>query len=108
MAEVAVTQEDNGRVVSVKVGDTVSVRLPENPTTGYSWAIDSIDAKRLEADAPTYQGEGAGLGTGGTRTWRLVGRAPGRTRLGLKRWRHWEGDASVVERFAVTLDIKPA
>jgi inhibitor of cysteine peptidase len=106
MAEVAVTQEDNGRVVSVKVGDTVSVRLPENPTTGYSWAIASIDAKRLEADAPTYQGGGVGLGTGGTRTWRLVARAPGRTRLGLKRWRHWEGDASVVERFAVTLDIK--
>jgi len=107
MAEVAVTKEDNGRVVSVKVGDTVSVRLPENPTTGYSWAIDSIDAKRLEADAPTYQGEGAGLGTGGSKTWRFLARAPGRTRFGLKHWRHWEGDASVVERFAVTLDIKP-
>jgi hypothetical protein len=37
----------------------------------------------------------------------LVARGPGRTRLGLKRWRHWEGDASIVERFAVTLDIKP-
>lgn len=106
MAEVAVTPGDNGRVVAVKVGDTVSVRLPENPTTGYSWAIDAIDAKRLEADAPAYQGEGAGLGTGGVKTWRLVARASGRTRLALKRWRHWEGDASIVERFAVTLDIK--
>jgi hypothetical protein len=37
-----------------------------------------------------------------------VARASGRTRLALKRWRHWEGDASIVERFAVTLDIKPA
>ena len=107
MAEVAVTPQDNGRVVAVKVGDTISIRLPENPTTGYSWAIDAIDAKRLEADAPAYQGEGAGLGAGGARTWRFVARAPGRTRLGLKRWRHWEGDASIVERFAVTLDIKP-
>jgi inhibitor of cysteine peptidase len=107
MAEVAVTPADSRRVVAVKVGDTISVRLPENPTTGYSWAIDSIDAQRLEADAPAYQGEGAGLGTGGAKTWRFVARAPGRTRLGLKRWRHWEGDASIVERFAVTLDIKP-
>jgi inhibitor of cysteine peptidase len=107
MAEVAVTPEDNGRVVAVKVGDTISVRLPENPTTGYSWALDSIDAQRLEAGAPAYKGEGAGLGTGGVKTWKLVARAPGRTRLGLKRWRHWEGDTSIVERFSVTIDIKP-
>ena len=105
MAEMVVTAQDNGRVVAVKVGDTISVRLPENPTTGYSWAIDSIDAKQLEADAPAYQGEGAGLGAGGVRTWSLGARAPGRARLGLKRWRHWEGDASIVERFAITLDI---
>jgi len=26
--------------------------------------------------------------------------------LGLKRWRHWGGEQSIVERFAVTLDIK--
>jgi len=51
MAEVALTREDNGRAVAVKVGDTVSVRLPENPSTGYSWAIDSLDAKRLDATA---------------------------------------------------------
>jgi inhibitor of cysteine peptidase len=42
------------------------------------------------------------------KTWTLRARAPGRTRVGLKRWRHWEGDKSVVERFAVTLDIKPS
>lgn len=29
------------------------------------------------------------------------------TRVRLKRWRHWEGDKSVVERCAITLDIKP-
>ena len=107
MAEVAVTPADNGRVVAVKVGDTISVRLPENPTTGYSWAIDSIYAQRLDAGAPANQGEGAGLGTGGVKTWKLVARAPGRTRLGLKRWRHWEGDTSIVERCSVTIDIRP-
>jgi predicted secreted protein len=40
------------------------------------------------------------------KTWKLVARRPGRTRVALKRWRHWEGDASIAERFAVTLDIK--
>lgn len=105
MAEVAVGPEDNGRVVAVKVGDTISLYLPENPTTGYAWAIEAIEARLLEAGAPTYRGEGAGLGTGGGKTWKLTARAPGRARVALKRWRHWEGDASVVERFALTLDI---
>jgi inhibitor of cysteine peptidase len=108
MAEVALTREDNGRVVVVKAGDAVSVQLAENPTTGYSWAIDSIDARLVEAGAPTYHGAGAGLGSGGAKIWRLTARASGKTRVEMKRWRHWEGDASVVERFAITLDIKPA
>jgi predicted secreted protein len=41
------------------------------------------------------------------KTWRLRARARGRTRVELKRWRHWEGDQSIVERFGITLDIKP-
>ena len=106
MADVSVTKEQDGRVLAVRVGDSVSVRLLENPTTGYAWTLESIDATLLEAGRPTYHGEGAGLGSGGVKTWTLRARAPGRIRIGLKRWRHWEGDKSVVERFAITLDIK--
>lgn len=40
--------------------------------------------------------------------WTLRARASSRTRVGLKRWRHWEGDKLVVERFAITLQVKLA
>ena len=80
MAEVTVTPEQNGRVVVVKVGDSIAVQLPENPTTGYSWAIDSLDAGLLEAGGTSHHGAGAGLGTGGVRTWALRARTPGTTR----------------------------
>lgn len=101
------TPRQNGRVIVARVGDSIVLQLPENPTTGYAWALDSIDSTLLEAGAPAYHGAGAGLGTGGEKTWTLTARAPGRTRVALKRWRHWEGDTSIVERFAVTLDIRP-
>lgn len=107
MADVAVTKAQDGRVLAVKVGDSISVQLPENPTTGYAWALDSIDDTLLEVGGPAYHGENAGLGSGGVKTWRLRARARGRTRVELKRWRHWESDQSIVERFAITLDIKP-
>jgi len=84
VADVTVIQEQDGRVLAVRVGDSISVRLPENPTTGYAWTLDSIDATLLEAGGPTYHGEGAGLGSGGVKTWPLRARAPGRTRIGLK------------------------
>jgi predicted secreted protein len=107
MADLVVTKAQAGRVLAVKVGDSISVHLPENPTTGYAWALDSIDDTLLEVGGPAYHGEDAGFGSGGVKTWRLRARARGRTRVELKRWRHWEGDQSIVERFGITLDIKP-
>ncbi|MDP2702079.1 MAG: protease inhibitor I42 family protein [Candidatus Rokubacteria bacterium] len=92
MADVVVTKVQDGRVLAVKVGDSISVQLPENPTTGYAWALDSIDDTLLEVGGPAYHGEDAGLGSGGVKAWTLRARAPGRTRVALKRSRYWEGD----------------
>jgi hypothetical protein len=33
--------------------------------------------------------------------------APGTTTVKLKRWREWEGERSVVERYEITLEISP-
>jgi len=35
-----ITDADSNSEVSVEVGDDVEVRLPSNPSTGYSWRID--------------------------------------------------------------------
>jgi len=104
VAQMTVTRADNGRVVAAKVGDTIAVRLDENPTTGYTWSIASIDSARLEAGSPS-RAPGAGVGAGGTTTWPIRARAAGRARLELIHARSWERDASAAERFAVTFDI---
>lgn len=31
-------ESDNGTVKSIKAGETLSIRLAENPTAGYLWA----------------------------------------------------------------------
>jgi inhibitor of cysteine peptidase len=104
VAQVTVTRADNGRVVAAKVGDTIAVRLAENPTTGYTWTIASIDGARLEAGLPTRE-TGAGVGAGGTTTWPIRVRAAGRARLELVHARSWERDVPAAERFTVTVDI---
>jgi hypothetical protein len=38
------TEADNGRTITVKVGEDIQVILGGNPTTGYSWATSLSDA----------------------------------------------------------------
>ena len=103
-----VTEAQNGSTVAMAVGDVLEIHLPENPTSGYRWALDEVDETRVAAGSPSYRGEDDRPGSGGMATWTLRAKAPGTTRVTLKHWRHWEGDRSVVQRFAVTLHVKPA
>lgn len=101
------TRADNNRTAEVRAGEPVEVRLPENPTTGYTWAIDDTNSQRLALDGTDYTPpvESGFVGARGQRTFRFTARQPGEVALKLKYWRLWEGDASATERFAVNLRI---
>jgi predicted secreted protein len=105
-AAVSVSDADNGRAIAVALDGSVIVRLESNATTGYSWAVDSIDDQVLTVESDTYVAPTNGMvGQGGTQemTFRAVG--PGERDVSLKYWRPWEGDASVIERFVVTVTV---
>lgn len=101
------TEADNGRSVDVRIGDEITLALPENPTTGYRWAIDGLDARLLNLTEQPYTPDSPALGSGGTAQWVLRPIAPGVTTLKLKQWRPWEGDPSIVGRYEITLQISP-
>jgi inhibitor of cysteine peptidase len=70
-ATLKVTEADNAKTVTAKVGDEVSVTLKENPTTGYEWTM--IAGPGLAAQSDTYIGPSPSasplLGAGGVHTW---------------------------------------
>jgi inhibitor of cysteine peptidase len=94
------TQLDNGRSVTVSPGSVVTVRLPEAPTTGYRWALEAASSLTPIEDRVAA---GGAIGGEGTRELEFRISRPGRHALRLKRWREWEGDASVIDRFTVTI-----
>jgi inhibitor of cysteine peptidase len=98
---------DNGRTVELHVGDEVALRIPENATTGYRWAIDSADANLVDIKEGQYVSTSEKMGGGGEAQWLITAKAPGATSIKLKRWRPWEGESSVVERYEITLRISP-
>jgi predicted secreted protein len=64
--------DDNGKTVSVNLGDTFLVKLPENPATGHAWDIKLSDGLTLLSD--TYKSadqSGMKVGVGGTHTWEI-------------------------------------
>ncbi len=102
------TPADNNRSAELRVGERLVARLPENPTTGYTWAIDETDRRLLMLDSTDYASSDAGfIGARGQRTFTFAARQPGEVALKLKYWRFWEGDASATERYVVNLRILP-
>jgi len=103
---VTLTAADDGATVEVRVGDAVVARLPENPTTGFTWGIGDRNDNVLPLKASEYAPQpGAGVGGGGERIFTFTAGRAGTTRLALKLWREWEGDASVSKRLTFTIHV---
>jgi inhibitor of cysteine peptidase len=102
------TQADNGKSVEARPGDLIIIRLPENPTTGFRWTVDKMDSLRVEAQGSSFSvARDAAVGGGGERTFSFKVKGEGGAgNIGLQLRRPWEGDASVVERYGVTVNVR--
>jgi inhibitor of cysteine peptidase len=106
---VALTAQDRDRTVHLAPGEVVTIALAENATTGYRWAVDQYDDRVVDLLPSEYEpsGEpGSGpVGAGEAVRFSFRARAHGVTPVRLKHWRHWEGDASIIDRFSATIHV---
>lgn len=103
-----VTKNDNGKELSLKVGDSFLVSLPENPTTGYRWELAGDTSAYLAAAKDEYvpaAQAGGMVGGGGVRELTFSAKAPGSVKLALRLRRSWEKPDQAVDSFSVTLNI---
>ena len=104
-----ITDADNGKQITVRPGDVVTVTLVSNPTTGYSWQVMEIDNAILvqEGDPEYKQSPGSeGLvGAGSTETFRFKAVGSGETPLGLGYLRPWES-VPPIETFTVKIRVE--
>ena len=102
---VVVTAADNGKTMDAAAGATLSVQLPGNPSTGYTWSPDGDLPAILKQDGePSFEASSAGTpGSGGTMTMRYAVTAAGTGDLKLKYWRTFEPTVAPVSTFSVTI-----
>ena len=98
--------EDTGSTRPVRVGDHVTVRLAESPTTGYRWQPD-VDSTRLALVEDRFEGPQTPRGAGGERVLIFASLLAGPVRLRLEKRRAW-GDTEAIESFEVELTAQPA
>ena len=101
------TPSDNGGSFKLRVGGDAVLQLPENASTGYRWAVDSADTALVEVKEGDSLSTSKAVGAGGEAQFQIEAKASGTAHVKLKRWRPWEGDSSVVERYEVTFEISP-
>jgi inhibitor of cysteine peptidase len=85
MPTITLSRADDGRSVELGVGDTVVLRLEENPTTGYQWALDQDSGDVLALRASDDVGSpGSAVGGGGERAFTFTASKAGRATARLK------------------------
>jgi inhibitor of cysteine peptidase len=103
---------DRGGRIEIRAGDTVTVRLPENPTTGYQWQIAADSSAPLGAIASLIHqnfspAATSAAGAGGERTLVFEAKAPGEASLRLLSKPSWRGDEAAAQDFTIDLVVKP-
>jgi inhibitor of cysteine peptidase len=100
------TASDANKTFQIQPGTQVVITLDANPTTGYDWDIDQTNSAILDFQGKVFQATVNGPpGSGGTDTFTFKALAAGTVNLRLKYWRSFAGPTSIINRYAVTLQV---
>ena len=105
----SLTEKDSGRTLHLERGDTFTVSLEANPTTGYLWKFGNppYDESVMILRGDKYiQPEEQLLGAPGRRNLTFVAEGSGRTGLRLIYVRPWEQNTAPAKEFHLMVIVK--
>ena len=101
------TDADHGQTIEMNVGDTFSVELESNPSTGYSWQVAAMDNAVLkQIGQPEFKPESDQVGAGGIEILRFETVGRGQSILKLIYHRPWDQDVPPLETYEVRVVVK--
>lgn len=106
MGHYVVTEEQHNATLFVQLNNTLTLRLPENPTTGYSWnltispGLSLLDDSYIPSDT-----SGKILGSGGIHEWNLTAVAKGEQKIQGVYKKPWEPVTGNETTFTMTIVV---
>lgn len=106
---VTASQSDSGGVASLVPYQPLVVRLPSNPSTGYSWSYtmtgdDVLSLDTITGETPAKDGM---VGVPGLEVWSFRAKGTGKAMLTYVYSRAWEKEAAPAKTFTLTVVVNP-
>lgn len=95
--------------VFLSVGQTITLQLPTNPSTGYRWLVQNPGASVLRSLGPEVYSipeAEAVVGAAGQSTWRFQARTAGKGHLMLVLQQPWAPEVPPVQAFDCDIDVQ--
>jgi inhibitor of cysteine peptidase len=106
-AALALEADDNGNEITLNKGQTLTIKLEANPTTGYTWEVVETEGAILrQVGDPEFEADSDLLGAPGTQTLSFEAAEAGQMELRLVYHRPWETDVEPLETFSVQVIVK--
>jgi inhibitor of cysteine peptidase len=99
---------DSGRLVTVKRGENLTIRLAANHTTGYAWTYKALAGAVVEpVGERLYLAEKTDrVGSGGVEIWQFRAIQHGQGTLKFEYRRAWEKDVPAGKTVTYTVEVK--
>ena len=89
----------DGQLIEMPLGETLELRLPENPVTGFRWHLQSSGEPILTLVADSFEPGDGTPGQGGIHWWRFQSVKTGTASVQLYYRRRWEQSAKSAQTF---------
>ncbi|HEY4263925.1 MAG TPA: protease inhibitor I42 family protein [Micropepsaceae bacterium] len=99
-----IDQNFDARSVTIPVGEAIELSLPENPTTGFRWALIGTGAPVCALKADDFVPSSQKPGAGGTHNFTFLAHQSGETTISLRNRRKW-GDADTGRDFTLNVRV---
>jgi len=106
VGHLVVTEEQNTAMVRVNMSTIITVKLQENPTTGFAWNLTTTPGLRIVNN--TYvpsNTTGKLVGSGGTHIWDISTVAIGEQKIMAVYKRSWEPTSGNETAFSLTVRV---
>lgn len=103
------TEKDSGRPAEIGLGDSFTVELKSNPTTGFGWQVRESpeDPPVLEKKADSFTASQGNLcGAPGKHIYRFTAVSRGKTTLRLVYLRPWEKPPRPAKEFELPVTVR--
>lgn len=103
---VAMAEEPAPPAITLPVGTSITIHLPNNPTTGYSWDIKNTDLKIVKVETSTQKPDEKLMGAPSPLTVTITGLKEGTTTLTMTYQRPWEKDKAPEIKLNLPISVK--